>query len=165
MSNLKPKIYVACLAAYNSGMLHGKFINAAQDEDALRDEINEMLCSSPIPNAEEFSIHDYEDFGSVELKEYSDLESVSAMAFFIEKHGELGAELLTYNCNDVEEAERLMDECYQGEYQSEKEFAKSISEDLFTIPENLLGYIDFEPCVKQVCLKRHRLNFFYLLIF
>jgi antirestriction protein len=37
-----------------------------------------------------------------------------------------------------------MDECYQGEYQSKKEFAESISEDLFTIPENLIPYIDYE---------------------
>ena len=43
------RIYVACLAAYNNGILHGKWIDAHQDEIAIFDEINLMLKSSPIP--------------------------------------------------------------------------------------------------------------------
>jgi hypothetical protein len=30
MSNEAPKIYVACLASYNNGILHGKWIDAVQ---------------------------------------------------------------------------------------------------------------------------------------
>jgi antirestriction protein len=62
---LEPKIYIACLAAYNSGHLHGELIDANQDIDSLREEIKEILTKSPIQNAEEWAVHDYEDFGSL----------------------------------------------------------------------------------------------------
>ena len=39
-----PKIYVACLAAYNNGILHGQWINVDQDVDALQNEIQDMLA-------------------------------------------------------------------------------------------------------------------------
>jgi len=31
-----PRIYVACLAAYNAGKLHGEWIDADQDAEAIR---------------------------------------------------------------------------------------------------------------------------------
>jgi antirestriction protein len=34
-----PKIYVACLAAYNSGILHGKWIEANQEAEVIQSEI------------------------------------------------------------------------------------------------------------------------------
>jgi hypothetical protein len=34
------RIYVACLASYNNGILHGAWIDAWQDETAVWDEIN-----------------------------------------------------------------------------------------------------------------------------
>ncbi len=52
------RIYVACLVAYNNGNLHGAWINACQDEDAIHNEIRDMLKASPIENAEEYAIHD-----------------------------------------------------------------------------------------------------------
>lgn len=44
------QIYVACLAAYNSGHLHGKWIDADQDAESIRDEVAAMLRGSPCPN-------------------------------------------------------------------------------------------------------------------
>ena len=41
------RIYVACLAAYNNGRLHGVWIDATDDIDDIQDQINEMLESSP----------------------------------------------------------------------------------------------------------------------
>jgi hypothetical protein len=38
-----PKIYVACLAAYNSGYLHGKWLDAL-DEDEINKDIYEILA-------------------------------------------------------------------------------------------------------------------------
>lgn len=57
-----PRIYVACLAAYNNGILYGKWIDADQDADSIRLEIQIMLAGSPVPRAEEWAIHDYEGF-------------------------------------------------------------------------------------------------------
>ena len=47
MSKLNPRIYVACLAAYNNGYLHGEWIDANQDTDDLHAEIKKILASSP----------------------------------------------------------------------------------------------------------------------
>jgi antirestriction protein len=47
-----PRIYVADLASYNAGRLHGVWIDAAQDLDDVWAEINAMLRASPYPNVE-----------------------------------------------------------------------------------------------------------------
>lgn len=52
-----PRIYVACLAAYNSGRLHGAWIDASQDVDDIWNELKQVLASSPVPDAEEWAIH------------------------------------------------------------------------------------------------------------
>lgn len=41
------RIYVACLAAYNNGHLHGCWIDACQDKDAVWNDIKSMLKDSP----------------------------------------------------------------------------------------------------------------------
>ena len=43
----QPRIYVASLADYNEGRLHGAWIDAAQDEDELERAVKEMLAQSP----------------------------------------------------------------------------------------------------------------------
>ena len=73
----KPEIYVACLASYNSGYLHGKWIDANQSEEAIMEDIQAMLSDSPVENAEEWEIHDYQGFGDIKLHEY---ESISTIA-------------------------------------------------------------------------------------
>lgn len=46
-----PRIYVACLASYNNGVLHGRWIDlAGLDVDGVQDEIAEMLRESKYPN-------------------------------------------------------------------------------------------------------------------
>lgn len=44
------RIYVACLASYNAGRLHGAWIDADQDADAIHEEIAKILKASPEPN-------------------------------------------------------------------------------------------------------------------
>lgn len=51
-----PRIYVACLAAYNSGMLHGEWIDADQSADELHEGVQRMLKASSQPGAEEWAI-------------------------------------------------------------------------------------------------------------
>lgn len=45
-----PRIYVASLSDYNNGILHGEWIDAAQDADDIRTEISTMLRGSKFPN-------------------------------------------------------------------------------------------------------------------
>lgn len=51
-----PEIYVACLASYNSGILHGEWIEVT-DEETVRKEIRKILAASPVEDAEEYAIH------------------------------------------------------------------------------------------------------------
>ena len=77
------RIYVACLAAYNNGWLHGRWIDATQGKEAIQTEIADILEASPISDAEEWAIHDYEGFEGAPLSEYQGIESVAEPADFI----------------------------------------------------------------------------------
>jgi antirestriction protein len=87
-----PRIYVACLASYNSGVLHGEWIDCEQDADAIRSDIAAMLRKSMYPNvevedpdtgemvpsAEEWAIHDFEGFGQWRPSEHEDIDALAA---------------------------------------------------------------------------------------
>lgn len=155
MSELKPSIYVACLGAYNNGYLHGKWLDAAQDVDALYAEIKNILASSPILDAEEFAIHDYEGFGGIPIDEYTSIDTVSSLAGFVAEHGELGAAVLAHAGGDIDEARRLLDDCYHGGVDSEEDFAISFAEDTMTIPDYLGYYIDYEKMARDLFISNY----------
>jgi len=104
-----PRIYVASLADYNAGRLHGCWIDANQSADAIREEIAQMLADSEEFIAEEWAIHDYERFGDLGLSEYEDIELVAQVAFEITQHGPVFASLVSYlgGVSQVEEVRRL----------------------------------------------------------
>ena len=140
------QIYVACLAAYNAGTLHGEWIDATQDEDVIAEEIQAMLAASPIPNAEEYAIHDYEGFGEVSttLGEYPNLSDVVEAALFIQEYEEIAIKLISY-CGDIEEAKTALNEQYQGCYSSLADYAETYASDTGAeIPNWLEYYIDWE---------------------
>ena len=151
-SSLQPRIYVACLAAYNDGRLYGEWIDALQSADEIYAAISEMLANSPIANAEEWAIHAYEDFGGVSISESESIETVAEMAAFLAEHGELGGELLAYTGGDLEDAARYMEENYCGEFDSKEDFARSIIEDTYDLPGNIAFYIDYEFFARDLFL-------------
>ena len=146
---LEPKIYAACLAAYNAGYLHGIWIDASQSLDLILSEIKTMLSNSSIPNAEEWAIHDYEDFGSICLDEYSDLETVVSIADVIKKYGKLGAEIVAYHGNYVNDARNALDN-YCGEYDSKVDYAKQLMNDCSEVPEYFQFYIDYDKFARDL---------------
>ena len=68
------KVYIACLAAYNSGTLHGEWIEPSSDVEELSEQIKAILKKSPAPDAEEWAFHSYDDFPN--MGEYPNLEDV-----------------------------------------------------------------------------------------
>ncbi len=145
----RPRIYVACLAAYNNGCLHGRWIDASTPNEIM-DAVRAMLAASPIPNAEEWAIHDYEGFEGAHLSEYASFETVCELADFIEEHGELGGKLLSHFGDDFTEARAAFDE-YAGEYRSAADFAEQLHEDSGTeIPESLRYYIDWQALARDM---------------
>ena len=145
-----PKIYVACLAAYNGGRLHGAWIDAAQDLENIQAEINTMLKSSPEPNAEEFAIHDYEGFEGVCIEEYESLDTVHGLALFIEEHGELGAKVLEHHDRDRDAAKQQLEDGYSGQWTSVADYVQDLTEQTTEIPEHLAYYIDYDRMARDM---------------
>ncbi|UFQ16444.1 MULTISPECIES: antirestriction protein ArdA [Streptomyces] len=86
MSHLgTPAIYVASLADYTAGRLHGAWIDADQDADDIRAEIADMLAASPTGDAEDYAIHDSENFG-MDLPEYISIDDVAKLAELVTQH-------------------------------------------------------------------------------
>ncbi|MBV1873872.1 MAG: antirestriction protein ArdA [Gammaproteobacteria bacterium] len=135
------RIYVACLAAYNSGYLHGVWIDATQELDDIQEQVSNMLKASPVEMAEEYAIHDYEGFEAVKLSEWQGLESSHNIACYIAEHGTLGAELLTIF--EIEEAEKALDDNYHGCFASLAEYAEQFTSETNQVPEHLQYYIDY----------------------
>jgi len=144
-----PRIYVACLAAYNNGYLHGRWIDAAQDAWAIYDDVKAMLATSPIAEAEEWAIHDYEGFGNVRISEYAGFAYVSELAAFIAEHGELGLCLLEQYSGEIEEAREALEDRYIGTYSSLADYAQEVTEDSITIPQTLAYYIDWQAMARD----------------
>lgn len=61
-------------------MLHGKWIDATQDTSTIWDEINEVLKTSPIEDAEEWAIHDYDDFENLRVTSHGIVRETGAGA-------------------------------------------------------------------------------------
>ncbi len=150
--DLEPRIYVACLAAYNSGVLHGAWIEVEDDADAVWSEIRAMLAASPVPMAEEFAIHDYEDFGGVEIAEYAGVARVVEIAAFLRGRGQLGALVLEELGGDLDAANTALDDQYHGVFASLADCFQEMTEESTVIPENLRLYIDYEAMARDARL-------------
>ena len=147
-----PRIYAACLAAYNNGILHGAWIDADQEEADIRAEIDLMLKRSPIPNAEEFAIHDHDGFAGVEVSEFATVARVVRLAGFISERGVLGAAVLAQFDGDLDEAERALEDGYLGCYPSLADYLQELTEETTAIPEALRYYIDWEAMARDAAL-------------
>ena len=147
MSRGEIQIYVACLAAYNNGHLHGRWIDAAQEADAIRANITAMLEASPIADAEEWAIHDYEGFEGLSISEYEGIERVVELADFIGEHGKLGA-LLVDHLGDLDEARQALNERYCGQFESLADYEQELTEET-AIPEHLRFYIDWQAMARD----------------
>ena len=152
------EVYVVCLASYNNGEAHGEWVDANVDASDLQDSINEILEASPVKDAEEFAIHDYEGFGDYDrqLGEYPSLKEVTEAAAFIFEHDELGQAVLCDTCN-VEDAEKLL-ENYYGTYDSDADLARHIVEESDLVPEPLQCYIDWEKMGRDYSMDFHEVE-------
>lgn len=139
----QPRIYVACLAAYNAGYLHGAWIDAAQEPWTIYDEVRAMLEASPVAGAEEWAIHDHEGFGGLQVSEFSGFDTVSGWATFITEHGEVGAALLDYYGGDIDDAREAMTDRYLGQHASLADYVQDVTEETTAIPDAPRFYIDW----------------------
>ena len=148
---ITPKIYVADLAAYNAGRLRGAWIDATQEPDEIKAEVQAMLAESPEPVADEHAIHDTDGFEGVYISEWASFEDVHEIALLIQEHGALGAELLNHWNNDVAEVSRLFENGYYlGVFDSVADYVQEIIEETTEIPDHLAGYIDYASMARDM---------------
>lgn len=125
-----PRVYVACLAAYNNGRLHGEWIDADQSADELHTDVRRMLAASPEPGAEEWAIHDYEGFGELRLSEWESFERVSAIAAGISEHGDAFSAWLSYDESQDATDAQAFEDAYRGEWDSLRAYAENFADDI-----------------------------------
>lgn len=148
----EPKIYVASLAAYNAGILHGTWIDATLGEDIVWEEIKEMLSTCP-KRGEEHAIHDFEDMGPG-MEEYTSIEEVCVRAKLIVKHGgAFLAYLDTYIDTRHEEWEEDFENRFLGEHESKEAFAEERYWDTYgerSVPAELLYHINWTSYARDL---------------
>jgi antirestriction protein len=144
INQLGPRIFVICLAAYNRGITHGKWVKVDQELYKIQKEIKKMILESPIPGAEEFGIHASEGFGALNVIGQESIKSIQRIGTFISEVGALGIELLLYY-GDVDSAQEAWENHYHGSHESELDFAIELFDQLYmdSIPEAAQGYIDY----------------------
>ena len=129
----QPRIWVASLADYNNGTLHGAWIDAAREPDELQADIDAMLSASPLTAAsgepaEEWAVFDYDHFGPLRVDEHENLSWISRVAKGIAEHG-----LAFAAYADVMQAEELLDSfdhAYLGHYDSLHAYVEQLVNDL-----------------------------------
>ena len=145
----EPRIYVADLAAYNAGFLHGVWIDATLDVSDINEQIRDMLAASPVDDAEEYAIHDYEGFDGYSLDQFEGIQTAHDVAEFIAEYPEFGGALLNH-FSDMDEARRAVEEDYCGCYESLADYAQELTEETAEIPETLRYYIDYERMARDM---------------
>lgn len=145
---LTPRIYVASLAAYNSGYLHGIWVDPTVPLDDVNAAIGRMLRTSPVQPSEEWAIHDYEGFGPLRLDEYESIPDVVAVAQGIAQHGAAYAVWVSLlDPGERHAAMDLFEDHFEGVYESYREFGEQLLEmydvdlDRMDLPESVRDYV------------------------
>lgn len=127
---LRPHIYVASLADYNAGYLHGEWLDATQPVKELQGAVRAMLARSPLTMqgeaVEEWAIHDTDDFGELRIGEHADLAEVHGHAVALAKHGPSYA--AWWELNGMGTVETFEDD-YIGEFDSLEAYAQEYGAD------------------------------------
>ncbi|WP_159953195.1 antirestriction protein ArdA [Rhizobium sp. 18065] len=124
------RFYAACLASYNNGRLHGRWIDATSDVEEMQEEITAMLKVSPIRGAEEWAVHDYENLPTT-LGEYPGLQTIADFVELAEEHDLTGSDFgaVVAHFGTVEYAAEELRNHYSGTYPSFKDYAEEMADE------------------------------------
>lgn len=147
MSMTESSVWIACLASYNRGELHGSWLTIPLIPDDLLEEINEVLDTSPVPGAEEWAIFDYDGpIARLQLGEHIELGRLCRMAELIRDYGPIATWVLEVLDLDVERALPALDSM-TGPFETYDEIAEEYlgaTGEWTSLPEHLRRYIDLE---------------------
>lgn len=171
------RIYVACLASYNAGILHGRWIDASSDIDSMQAEIAAMLRASPCPNvtvrdpetgenvpsAEEYAVHDYDGVPST-FGEYPGLDKIAAFVDLAEEFDHIDADdiaAIAANWHgDMEAAAEALRDNFAGVYPSFRDYADEAADEMIEnvtcgdkVPQTLINYFDYAAWARDLALE------------
>lgn len=132
---IRPRIYVRSLVDYTEGHDIGDWIDASQDLEAIHADVQAILARSLHTHwtgepSEEWAIHDYDGFGSVQLHEYESLDIVCALGKGIAEHGQAFAAWAEVNDQrDIYTLGRF-ETAYFGDYDSREAYAEHVFEEM-----------------------------------
>jgi antirestriction protein len=144
-----PRIYIADVAACDTGHQRGIWIEIDPDSDpaTIRGEITAMLATSPVRSAVEWAIRDHCGFGRIEIGEHDSIERIAAIADLLADHP---AEVIAAFVNDwgsrpIDELRGAFREAYRGRWESRDQYAAEIlagQEMLARVPDRLRGCLE-----------------------
>lgn len=152
------RVWISDLAAYNAGVLRGKWWDPMDYADAgdFEAAVGEWIEGTEgAPDAEdvgergvyyvpeEWAIHDFEAPDGIRIEEYAPLGEVWELARLVAEHGDAYAEYVGYVGRDFATAEDFEDK-YAGQYGDGAMYAEELFADLYDIPDHLAPYIDYE---------------------
>ena len=150
MTAIEPRAWVGCLAAYNAGITHGEWLDC-DDEDTFNEGLKRVLGSSPVEDAEELLVMDFE--GLPMSGECSPAEALR-LGLIVDAVVAVGGypfEIIEHAIDRVGGSDDLklitdhIEENYQGTYKDRSDFAYEFHESMGTeIPEHLQYYIDWD---------------------
>jgi antirestriction protein len=148
--NDTPRIYVACLASYNAGTLHGKWVDAI-DADEIHEGIQTMLSESREPDGEEWAIHDYRNFHPLRISEHDDVDRVAELGALIDEHGAAYAAYASSVGIDYATEQGFQD-AYLGEWGSEQAYGEHLFDELHghDLAEHIAPYIDYAAYTRDL---------------
>lgn len=158
------RFYAADLAAYNSGKLHGAWIDATSDVDEMQEQVAAMLAKSPVTGAEEWLIHDYDDeFKAIShLGESSDLNAIASIMDAVETiEADYDDSLLPHliawvsERTDPDNWASYLSDAWAGVYNDPEDYAIDLIDDcgdLSGVPDHIARYIDFRAMARDMAL-------------
>ena len=143
------QIYIACLASYNQGILHGSWIEPTSDIEELTAEVAKVIDTSPAEGAEEHAIHDYDGFP--DLGEYPSLQDICDFVEMVDQSyfdADIVSAVVDEFPNDKGKAQSVLDENY-GIHENFQAYADELADEMmachdFGNGEWIKQYFDYE---------------------
>ena len=149
------RTFVTCLAAYNNGYLHGRWVEVTSDPDDLRDAIAAVLADSPAPGAEEHFFTDYDTSlnMAVPFGEYESIETLCEFVEAVERCDDQDAFAAAYGEFYGEGLDSVVDRadsCYRAD--TFQDFADEWADELLLtdVPEPARYYFDYDAHARDL---------------
>lgn len=152
-------VYIACLASYNAGRLHGAWVDLeeCQEEDDIQEAISWILATSPKPGAEEWAMHDSSGLpGYLSRTEWPGLGELIAWAdgisAVIDEDDREAYRLACENQGQTLDEDQFR-ETYRGCYSSGTDYAYERATETGALPDELpwpLSCIDWTSAWREL---------------